>query len=595
MAEGTFVPITIKSFSGGWVSTLDREPDALRTNESPDLENVIFDGQGSFIVRPGYELFGNRLSTAGSILRLHTFRRPIRDDEILMRQRATTLEYYHIGTAQWETVPIVGSIAAGAKLGLINYTSATDTVDYVYYSDGSTLTLQRWNGGHTQLNGALAGGEATVTVDSTTGFTTTGSIDIGGTTVTYTGKTATTFTGCAGTPAAADNLAVEQVADNFSASSGSKPLGNIMAVVNGQLAVAVNQYVKISDIDDFTDWGSGNATTKGFSGGKITALAVKNKKLIVHTANAIQALSYEFTSDLTGFQIRVEDIVLAPGYGAKVFTGIVNVGEGSMFHISGDGAVRRTVQSEVSELFDTGSVSNNIKNTLAKYTMTNASGIFFKNKAYFCVQSDDGSINDIVLVNDMKYARENESGEAWSKWRLYINDFAVYGGRLYFASSADPNVYVLFTDDSGDALTNDDGAAIPWYYSTPLLDFGKPELKFVLNKFISRGFITQNSEVTYKILYDYGVTGESEQQFLGSNEDFVFVPAAEAMGEEVIGEGGITVDQFDGLYPFTYPTDYGSTDAFNIQVVVSGQTKDERYKQTRLILYVEPQDDVLTN
>ena len=593
MAEATFAPLVISEFSGGWVTNLDRESDALRPNESPDLENVVFDGQGSFAVRKGYQLMGNRLTSAGSILRLWTFRRAIIDDEILIRQRAQTLEYYHTGTLQWETLPHVGTITTNTKVGFANYTSSSDTVDYVYFCDGSGIALQRWDGAFTMLDGALAGGEGTITVDSTTGFLSAGTLDVGGTSVTYTGKTATTFTGCVGTPVAADNIAIEQKADNFSAGSGSKPSGNILEVVNSQLAVASKQFVKLSDVDDFTAWGAGLATSQGFTGGRITGLKAKDKKLIVFTPDTIQAMDYEFTGDLTGFQVRIENIENTSGYGAKVFTGVTSA-DGQVFYPASDGTIRQVVRSDVSALFDTGSISENIKNTLATYTLSGSAGIFYKGKLLFSVQSDEASINDIIVVNDLKYAKKNPSSEAWTKWRIYSNDFAIYGGALYFASSADPNVYRMFTDSDGADITDDDGAAIPWYYSTPQIDFGKPELKWVFYKLVSRGFITQNSEVTYKILYDYGVTGEAEQQFLGSNQDYVLIPAGGSLGEEVIGEGGLDEDSFNGFFPFTYPTDYGSYDAYNVQLIISGQTKNEKYKQTRLVLYVEAQDDVMT-
>ena len=60
----------------------------------------------------------------------------------------------------------------------------------------------------TQTTGALAGGEATIPVSSTTGLPTSGTVRVQssvtgtGASVTYTGKTSTTLTGCAGTPAA---------------------------------------------------------------------------------------------------------------------------------------------------------------------------------------------------------------------------------------------------------------------------------------------------------------------------------------------------------------------------------------------------------
>lgn len=67
----------------------------------------------------------------------------------------------------------------------------------------------------TNLNGALAGGEDTITVDSTSGFPEVGALNIEGDHVTYMGKTATTFTGvpAAGVGAAgahSDNVLVSQ-------------------------------------------------------------------------------------------------------------------------------------------------------------------------------------------------------------------------------------------------------------------------------------------------------------------------------------------------------------------------------------------------
>lgn len=63
----------------------------------------------------------------------------------------------------------------------------------------------------TQLNGAVTLPTATITVDDTTGFESSGKIFVGSQPVTYTGKTGTTFTGCTGgTGTIADNSAVIQ-------------------------------------------------------------------------------------------------------------------------------------------------------------------------------------------------------------------------------------------------------------------------------------------------------------------------------------------------------------------------------------------------
>jgi hypothetical protein len=73
---------------------------------------------------------------------------------------------------------------------------------------------------YTQLNGAVLAGAASVTVDSTSGFSSSGYIYIYDTglansstasrcnKVTYTGKTGTTFTGCSNVTAHSDNMYV---------------------------------------------------------------------------------------------------------------------------------------------------------------------------------------------------------------------------------------------------------------------------------------------------------------------------------------------------------------------------------------------------
>jgi hypothetical protein len=70
-------------------------------------------------------------------------------------------------------------------------------------------TLCKWR---TTVNATAALNSATITVVSTTGFGASGTITILGTKITYTGKTATTFTGCSNHPAYAVNDPVVQSA-----------------------------------------------------------------------------------------------------------------------------------------------------------------------------------------------------------------------------------------------------------------------------------------------------------------------------------------------------------------------------------------------
>ena len=83
------------------------------------------------------------------------------------------------------------------KLGTIIVDGSGGSVSYKPWGLLPPTTPARITGDVTKLNGALTATATTVTVDSTTGFDSpTGRIQIGTELIDYTGKTATTFTGC---------------------------------------------------------------------------------------------------------------------------------------------------------------------------------------------------------------------------------------------------------------------------------------------------------------------------------------------------------------------------------------------------------------
>lgn len=91
--------------------------------------------------------------------------------------------------------------SAGVTLRIIDYKEYTQR--YIVQENDVVATT---------LNGGINNTVTTITVVSTTGFDATGSIQIANETITYTGTTATTFTGCTrgagGTTAAAHNTGV---------------------------------------------------------------------------------------------------------------------------------------------------------------------------------------------------------------------------------------------------------------------------------------------------------------------------------------------------------------------------------------------------
>jgi len=115
-------------------------------------------------------------------------------------------------------------------------------IRYQFGGDGAAATLRSarsvslvFGGAYTRLNGALSGGETTITVLSTEGFATAGNLGIEtDVDITYTGKTSTTFTGCA----------------NAGAHSNSKPVTQIRGTSDHQCIVGMNNllWTKFGDI-----------------------------------------------------------------------------------------------------------------------------------------------------------------------------------------------------------------------------------------------------------------------------------------------------------------------------------------------------------
>lgn len=94
------------------------------------------------------------------------------------------------GFAEWNSTVVPFTTSSAEEVLMVASFGATDVIaargESVYISTNAT----------TVLNGAIDNAVTTITVDDTTGFRTAGTLLIGTEQITYTGKTATTFTGC---------------------------------------------------------------------------------------------------------------------------------------------------------------------------------------------------------------------------------------------------------------------------------------------------------------------------------------------------------------------------------------------------------------
>jgi hypothetical protein len=125
-------------------------------------KNVTITDGDRIGVRKGSEIFGSTSTATTPITGLHTKER--RDGtNIMMRAYDESLEYYHTGTEAWENLN--DGYTAAQTFGFADHNVNTDALDYTYFCNAID-PYSRWTGRFTQLDGALSGGEGTITVDS---------------------------------------------------------------------------------------------------------------------------------------------------------------------------------------------------------------------------------------------------------------------------------------------------------------------------------------------------------------------------------------------------------------------------------------------
>lgn len=151
----------IEDFSDGFVHKRDvtqMSPGSLIVGS----KNVVITDGDRIGVRKGSELLGAASTATTPITSVHTMKR--RDAvNIMMRAYDTNLEYYHPDTGAWENLN--DGYTADQVFGFADHNVNDDALDYVYFGN-AVESYSRWTGRFTQLNGALAGGEGTITVDS---------------------------------------------------------------------------------------------------------------------------------------------------------------------------------------------------------------------------------------------------------------------------------------------------------------------------------------------------------------------------------------------------------------------------------------------
>lgn len=575
--------LVLKNFAGGWVTEI--KSDTLLPSMSPDLENVDFNTGGSVKKTGGRSELGSDSDTGVSTdLMIVPDRSGV---EWLFKKQDTKFKIYDEVNGIYNTIRT--GLTAGDRLGHEYF----DTILYCLskVDTGFTVDLSKI----TRLNGALAGGETTITVVSNASLPASGTVWINGVPVTYSGKSGLTqLTGCSGAIATPDTYLVVNALTSLT-SLAAIVKGNITSFFVGRLWIASgsNSIVYASKLLDFTNFtvagsGVGDALQTTMES-RINALRVfyddqNNLRIMAFAANnKIFTMDVDDNADLSSTILTkkvFKESVTALGQFSTV------VGFNDLIHVDLNNQVRTLGQTYASQGVNkvySDNVSENHR-TLFKnsYNFESSYGIINDDEYWNICREGDGNINNRVIIFHLVK-------KTWKRRTdINANDIKVFNNQIVFTDASENKVYVL------DGSNSNDEQPIRFKYST--LDIAQNPLDFQrLRSVRIMGFISENAEVPVKIYKDFGTVLIGEFLIRGNNNEITGalldgkgVFGGVMFGDEVFGgEGSDTNYRF-----FVAQLDIKVLpDSMNHRIVVENNQANVYFEMTGLKPFIMPLDE----
>lgn len=590
---GKYKDLVLRNFSGGLNTKF--EASDLDVNESPDLQNVAYDGRNSFGPRRGTTVF--KSSAAGDGIKDTPSFRDRKGTWHVLKTTVSAVRYLNTYTSAFEILK--DGFTPGYNFGFAYYGSAT-LDDFGYFCNGIDQ-MWAWHPRYLVVSGATSASDTVLYLStsnalSALGWLSAGSFVMNGeegyyaslsgnalSAITRVSNAANqaTFAPIAQLPISANyRFTYDGVANTYSLSG--HPRGNILKVVANRLHVAgvstageVDFYSKIDNPWDFSyattlSAGDGGAFSFSEGSGQVVGFGAKDNTLVVFKNNAVRGL--QFNDDDIPVPLTVIDGV---GLGAITAKSIVPV-ESDIFFASPIGAIRSLVKRDNEQGFSLNSVAQKIQPTLQTLNMASAAAVYYDQKWLLAAATSGASQNNVVLVYDFIYG-------SWSKWTgINANDFFIYEDGLYYGSSNENATYALFQG------FDDNGAGYETYQYTKKLDYELPhELKRLRYVYIE-GSITTNSEIRVDLFYNEEQSPITKT-ISGSGGYVNITGEAEEIGSSTFGlgtYGGQDSDETYLLYKFRVRLSYDNVDFFNMQMKFSSDEAGSVWKISKVVPYV---------
>jgi hypothetical protein len=555
----------------------------------------------------GYSLFGHNDNTTDKITGQFTYERGFGLQSLLqIRDNASNsiLELLipddNRNSSKGEWMQLVANFTTGKKMSFAPFNDSG--TDNLLMSNGAD-NFSRWGGGVCKLATATVGAEATITVskltadpktNATDGFGSTGTLVVRAddgtrTAITYTGKTADTFTGCTGTPAMSVNTGIAEAVDTSTYSA----VGKYACIITAQGRVwgggksTAPTLLEYSAVGDFTSWSAGvNPDDPGNAdfpdGGNIKALGSMDDWILIFKDDKVLGYALTYPSSTTRVSVRK----FISGVGISNLYGLDLVGN-DYIYVSPEGQIRQMSRVSAENIFTTVDLGHIIRPSIKDFVFTDAIIKYWRKERILmiaCKKDNDSTENDRVIALQFSEDIEGNPIANIGIMDWWIGGMAIYNDELYFGNSGESKCFKAF--DGYDK----DGSPITWEYTTKIEDFGDEFMREKVDGLWIKGKIGAGTTLSiYSYLDDGGQTqtftdevkyvAETTGEILDIDNKIIITGitnplGANALGTEPLGGTIAELDDLDyfGVF-FPYPQ---NANPQNIQLMFTTSGQGQR-------------------
>lgn len=412
---------------------------------------------------------------------------------------------------------------------------------------------------------------------NTGSLTYTKTVEINGTTYTYTGgETTDTLTGVSPDPSgeASGSLAIQNVT-TFADAPGSDATtfsNDIISTLNNQVYVGslINRNVFVSKNTDFTDFAfssprvPGEGATLVLDNAAVGFAPQEEKMYITAGKDDWYQTNFSLSDDNTKEFLSVQKLKTTAQEAAQSQALIGKI-KNNIVYISNEPTLDTLGRLENVDTPQSKPISDPIKPDFDAATFTNGHIKYFKNNIYIAVPSDS-----------KVYVFNIEKGFWESPLILPIRRLAIIAGELYGHSNAVPETYKLFDGH------NDNTAPINAIAKFSFQNFGDRVALKEFDEFYSEGLISSNTKLKVFINYEFdGAESIQEFEIDGSDMKFLFEPVIDnSIGQNPLGNQpiGSTTDSASELSKFRKISTTVKQAFHEMQVVYQSEEVDENWE-----------------